>query len=101
LLTPEVRSRLLGLFGERFFLWIVVVRVGIDRPSIYEWGREQEPSVKNDSKIRNKEESKEGRGRDKETGYRTALFPELVIGLSEEHFFLWIVTRKEINTVLK
>ena len=93
LLTPELRSRLLELFGERFFLWIVVVRVGIDRHSIYEWGREQEPfrtditharaewikqlseirafiylSVKNDSKTRTKEGSKEGREIEKETG---------------------------------
>ena len=42
---------------------------------------------------RTKEESKGGRGREKGTEYRTALLtPELVIGLSEEHFFLWIVT---------
>lgn len=65
MLTPELRSRLLELFGEYFFLWIVVVRVGIGRPRIYEWGREQEPSVKNDSKTRIKEKRKQ---REEKTG---------------------------------
>lgn len=42
LLTPELRSRLLELFGEHFFLWIVTSEANIYRHRIEEWVSEEE-----------------------------------------------------------
>ena len=124
LFTPELRSHLFKLFEEHFFIAIVTAEAGIYRYHIYEWIGEQEdfnaaithardkwnerlserkvfiyPSVKNDSKTRIKEESKEGKEREKETGNRTTLLtPELrfkLIGLFEEYFFVAIVAAEE------
>ncbi|MBA7588988.1 hypothetical protein ES708_31060 [subsurface metagenome] len=41
LLTPELRARLIRLFEEHFFLWIVAAEVDIYKEQICEWKREQ------------------------------------------------------------
>ena len=43
ILTPELRSKLIKLFEEHFFLWIVSAKAGIYKSRIIDWKREQEP----------------------------------------------------------
>ena len=42
ILTPELRSKLIKLFEEHFFLWIVSAEADIYKQRIIEWKKEQE-----------------------------------------------------------
>jgi len=41
ILTPELKTKLIKLFGKHFFIAIVASKAGIYRQQIYEWIREQ------------------------------------------------------------
>lgn len=121
--TPELRAKLIKLFEEYFFLWIVSAKANIYKQRIIEWKNEQEDfrndvtharaewikqlseirvfiylSVKNDSK---QDQGRKQRRKGKRKGNRTRttlLTPELsvkLIGLFEEYFFVGIVAAEE------